>query len=110
MRFTTALFLAITLLLVGMEGCTQTDKEKVSDKKAEVSSTDTDQGAETTMPADTTATAEGISWDIPPGFKAVVPSSSMRVVQYELPSSEEGVRAGELARLCLGVHSRGQIA
>ena len=102
MRFITTLFLAITLLLVGMEGCTQADTEKVSEKKVEASSTNTDPGAETTMPADTTATAEGLSWDIPPGFKAVVPSSSMRVVQYELPASEEGVRAGELALFFFG--------
>ena len=82
MRFTTVLFLAATLLLVGMEGCTEADNDKAS-KGAERFASEADDSSEGILfSTDTTGTAEGLMWDVPAGFKQVVPSSSMRVIQY----------------------------
>lgn len=102
MRLTIALFLAALLVLVGMEGCTETDSERASKGAERFASKSSESVEGILIETDTTGTAEGLMWDVPAGLRQVVPSSSMRVVQYELSAPEEGVRPAELSLFFFG--------
>jgi len=108
--------LVVALLVSGAVGCTSTNTEKLSeDRERAVSQSPqrTDKTAdafEANSAADTTAdgaapaaaTAEGLAWDVPGAFKPVVPSSAMRIAQYELLATEQGVRSAELSLFFFG--------
>jgi hypothetical protein len=86
----------VVFSLVGVMGCTSTNTERISDDERQASRV-TGEAA-----TDTIATAEGLTWDVPGVFKPVVPSSSMRIAEYELPSAEEKVRPANLALFFFG--------
>ena len=53
-------------------------------------------------PHPATDTVEGLTWDVPPAFEKVTPSSNMRAAQYKLLSGKTDVKDGELAVFFFG--------
>ena len=94
-------WLPIAILIVATTaGCTSTGSDETAGGDA-----DATQGEAKISAADTVwseASAEGLTWDVPGSFKPVVPSTSMRLAEYELPTTAKKVRPGELSLIFFG--------
>ena len=85
MQFGARGLLIALLFSIAAAGCTSNDTEGTSEEEwaanAEIMAADT-VWAEASM--------EGLTWDVPGSFQPVVPSTSMRIAQYELPAHTVG--------------------